>query len=280
MPSSFEIHDKMVAAASMQRRVKRGAGFGVGQWDRAAARFRADPRRELSEDAAEIASYVQPNDVFLDVGGGAGRYSLPIALRCKEAICVDPSPGMGREFTASATEAGIKNARFVESDWLQAPRELVGDVTLAAHVTYFVPDIRRFVEKLVAQTRRRVIIAIGSVPPPNQGADLYQMVEREQLAKVPDQRELLPVLWDLGILPEVRIAGTAESTGMGPRSYPTRQEAIAQLVRGAAGENVLLAERTRGIVESRFGELFKASASGGFERATPTPRLLLITWEV
>jgi SAM-dependent methyltransferase len=270
----------MVAAASEQRRVKRGAGYGAAQWDRAAARFRADPRRELSADAATIAAFVQPGDVFMDVGGGAGRYSLPIALRCKESICVDPSPGMGREFTASAAEAGITNARFVESDWVEAPDDVIGDVTLVAHVTYFVPRIRPFVEKLVAQTRRRVIFAIGSVPPPNQGADLYDMVEGEPLARVPDQRVLLPVLWDLGILPEVRIAGSAASTGMGPRSYATREEAIAQMVRGASGENAEMGERTQRIVESRFGELFRPADGGGFERATESPRLLLITWEV
>ena len=202
-----------------------------------------------------------------------------MALKCKESICVDPSAGMGREFTASAAEAGISNARFVEADWLAAPADVIGDVTLVAHVTYFVPAIRPFVEKLIAQTRRRVIIAIGSVPPPNQGADLYEMVEGEPLARVPDQRVLLPVLWDLGILPEVQIAGSAASTGMGPRAYATREDAIAQMVRGS-GENADLNDRTRRVVESRFEELFKPSASGGFERASETPRLLLITWEV
>src|SRR4051812_563578 len=280
MATSFEMHDAMVAAASEQRRVRRGSGFGFSQWDRAAARFRADPKRELSADAATIGSYVQPGDVFMDVGGGAGRYSLPMALKCKESICVDPSPGMGREFTASAAEAGISNARFVEADWLEAPADVVGDVTLVAHVTYFVPHIRPFVEKLIAQTRRRVIIAIGSVPPPNQGADLYEMVEGQPLAQVPDQRVLLPVLWDLGILPEVHIAGSAASTGMGPRAYASREEAIAQMVRGASGENADMAARTRRIVDERFGELFKPADGGGFERATESPRLLLITWEV
>jgi len=168
----------------------------------------------------------------------------------------------------------------VESGRVEAPVDVIGDVTLVAHVTYFVPHIKPFIEKLIAQTRRRVIIAIGSVPPPNQGADLYEMVEGEPLARVPDQRVLLPVLWDLGILPEVRIAGSAASTGMGPRAYATREDAIAQMVRGAAGESAELGEKTRRIVESRFGELFRESADGGFERATESPRLLLITWEV
>ena len=278
MPTCFETHDGMVAAAAEQRRVLRGAREGYTQWDRAAARFRADPKRTWSEDIAAIASYVQPGDVFMDVGGGSGRYTLPMALHCKEAVCVDPSEGMGREFNASAAEAGITNARFVESAW---PADgVTGDVTLVAHVTYFVPAIRPFIEKLVESTRRRVIIAIGSVPPPNQGADLFEMVEGVAHAAAPGQRELLPVLWDLGILPEVRFAGGAASTGMGPRAFATREDAIAQMVRGAAGESESLAARTRAVVESRFDELFVQGRDGGFQRATASPRLLLITWEV
>ena len=278
--NAFETHDALVAAASEQRRTLRGAREGFSQWDRAAPRFRADPKRTLTADAEAIAAYVKPVDTFLDVGGGAGRYALPIALRCRESICVDPSPGMGAEFTASAAEAGITNARFVEADWLAAPDNVIGDVTLVAHVTYFVPQIKPCIEKLIAQTRRRVIIAIGSVPPPNQGADLFEMVEGTPLAPVPDQRQLLPVLWELNILPEVHIAGSAASTGMGPRAYASKEEAIAQLTRGAAGENEELATRTRHVLEQHFYKLFVPSPDGGYQRSTPSPRLLLITWEV
>jgi len=187
---------------------------------------------------------------------------------------------MGAEFTASAAEAGITNARFVEADWVSAPSNVTGDVTLVAHVTYFVPEIKPFIEKLIAQTRRRVIIAIGSVPPPNQGADLFEMVEGTPLAPVPGHRELLPVLWDMGILPEVRLAGSAASTGMGPRAYASKEEALAQMTRGAAGENEDLAARTRRVLEQHFYKLFVPSPNGGYQRATPSPRLLLITWEV
>jgi SAM-dependent methyltransferase len=280
MPTSFEIHDQLVAAAAEQRRTLRNAREGYSQWDRAATRFRADPRRPWSDDLTTIASYVQPGDVFMDVGGGAGRYALPIATRCREAICVDPSPGMGREFAASAAEASITNARFVEAPWQDAPDDVIGDVTLVAHVTYFVPHIRPFIEKLIAQTRRRVILAIGSIPPPNMGADLFELVEGIPLAPVPTQRELLPVLWDIGILPEVRFAGGDVSTRFGSRPYATREEAIDQSVRTAAGENQDLAGRTRRIIEERFDDLFAPDPSGGFTRKGVNARLLLITWEV
>ena len=59
-----------------------------------AQRFRADPHRDLDANLQVVASYVQPDDVFLDVGGGAGRVGLSLALRCRQVINVDSSPGM------------------------------------------------------------------------------------------------------------------------------------------------------------------------------------------
>src|SRR5215510_159898 len=86
-----------------------------------ARRFRADPHRLLDANLAVLASYTRPEDVLLDVGGGAGRVALPLALRCREVTVVDASPGMGTEFAAAAAGAGIQNAHFVHSDWLEAP---------------------------------------------------------------------------------------------------------------------------------------------------------------
>src|SRR5260370_36049765 len=71
-----------------------------------ARRFRADPHRPLDANLAVLASYTRPEDVFLDVGGGAGRVAPPPALRCRGGITVDASPGMGGEFTPAAAAAG------------------------------------------------------------------------------------------------------------------------------------------------------------------------------
>jgi len=70
-----------------------------------AQRFRADPYRNLDANLQVVASYVQPDDVFLDVGGGAGRVGLPLALRCHQVINVDASPGMLAECEACAAQA-------------------------------------------------------------------------------------------------------------------------------------------------------------------------------
>src|SRR6266702_1673755 len=59
----------------------------------------SDPRRPLEGNWEVIASYLAPDDVIVDAGGGAGRVSLPLALRCKEVINVDASAAMGAGFT-------------------------------------------------------------------------------------------------------------------------------------------------------------------------------------
>ena len=41
--------------------------------------IKADPHRSLDPNLEIIASYIQPDDVIVDVGGGAGRISLPLA---------------------------------------------------------------------------------------------------------------------------------------------------------------------------------------------------------
>src|SRR4030095_6268652 len=134
-----------------------------------AQRFRAAPHRSLGATLQVVASYVQPDDVLIDVGGGAGRVGLPLALRCRQVINVDSSPGMLAEFESCAAQAGITNVRAVLADWLATPA-MSGDVSLASSVTYFVHDIVLFIENMVAASRRRVLITLWSVPSPNQSA--------------------------------------------------------------------------------------------------------------
>jgi SAM-dependent methyltransferase len=207
-----------------------------------AQRFRADPHRDLDANLQVVASYVQPDDVFLDVGGGAGRVGLSLALRCRQVINVDSSPGMLAEFEACAAQVGITNARPVLADWLAA-KDISGDVSLASSVTYFVHDIVSFIEKMAAASRRRVMITLWSVPSPNQSAPLFRLVYGEEQAPAPGHRELLPVLWEMNILPDVCVL---PDTPLDPRCDAARAATDAPGGRalGIAGA-VATARKTR-----------------------------------
>ncbi len=240
-----------------------------------ARRFRFDPHRTLEPNLEVIASYVQPDDVVVDVGGGAGRVSLPLALRCREAVVVEPSPGMGEEFDASRLEAGIANARRVQSGWLDA-EGVTGDVVFSADVAYFVRDIVPFVEKLEAAARRRVMITLWSVSPPNSYGPLFRLVYGEEQAPVPGFQQLMAVLWEMGVLPDLRML--PESPWWEGEVLSTKEEALRLAVEGS-----WLREEDRGLAreafEKNFDQLFSSGADGFRPRWREASRELLITWE-
>jgi hypothetical protein len=275
MPSNAETYNARVEAVNAQRDRLTGSSYEGDMWTGARAeRFRSDPRREPEPLLLAVMEYLEPDHVLLDIGGGAGRFGLPLALHCRELINVDPSAGMRQVFEEVAREAGITNVRYVQSDWLQA-EGIAGDVSLIANVTYFVADIVPFIEKLQAASRHRVCIVVAATPPPNGGFDIFEAVHGEPLALLPGYRELLPVLWDLNILPEVRLAGLNRAAS---RTYATRQEAIDDAASSASLTD-LGSERTTAALESRFDDLFVQAEGGYRRRRQPDGRQLLITWE-
>ena len=238
-----------------------------------ARRFRLDPRRTLDPALAAIAEYVEADDVVIDVGGGAGRVGLPLALRCREVINVEPSPGMCRQFQESAAEAGIENVRCVQSDWLSAP-EIVGDIAIAAHVTYFVREIVPFVEKLQRAARRRVVIVLASPPPPVQQAPLFELVYGEPELAPPDHALLLPVLWAMDLLPDVRNLGP-----LVPLRQPlpqTPEAAIDQALAAVHADRDNAAARET--VRRHFTRLFVETPDGYRPAWLQPSTQLLITW--
>jgi len=82
---------------------------------------KADPLRRLDPNLAIIASYIEADDVIIDVGGGAGRISLPLALRCREVINVEPSTIMANGFRTNAAGRGKASAlRSCRAPWRPA----------------------------------------------------------------------------------------------------------------------------------------------------------------
>lgn len=275
MTSAAERYAKQYDARREQRRRLFGSPSGDVWGGEVAAEFRFDPHRELDANLAILASYLRPEDVLVDVGGGAGRVSLPMALRCRQVLTVEPSPGMAAEYSALAEAAGVSNARLLPMDWM-ASDGVEGDVAVTCDVTYFIRDIVPFIQRMVSAARRRVMITVWSEPPPDRGAGLFRRVFGEPLAQMCGHQQLLQVLWEMGILPDVQVLP-------GPSwwetwQYPTREEAIESVLFGGWSRE-RDRERARSIFEAQFDEIF-ARESSGYRAIWRSPmRELLITWE-
>ena len=226
----------------------------------------SDARRPLEPNLAIIASYIEPDDVIIDVGGGGGRLSLPLALRCREVINVDASESMLGGFAANAREAGITNARAIQASWLEAdpPR---GTLALVNHVTYLTRDIVPFIRKLERAASRRVLMTVGTPPPPSWSRDLFPLIYGEPEVIVPGHVELVNVLWEMGIEPDIRML---PDVPVRHPTSPTRAAAVEAGVFRVAGEqwarwplDAALEARIRQIFETRFDELF-VQAPGGY----------------
>lgn len=244
--------------------------------------MQVEPAGALDAGTAMIADYLEPGDVVVDVGGGAGRINLLLAPRCREVINVEPSAAMGAAFAANAGRAGITNARLVEATW-PVDDPPVGTVALATHVAYLTRDIVPFVRGLEAAGPRRVIIIVDSLPPPSWSRVLYKMIHGEAEEVVPGHVELVNVLWEMGILPDVRVV---PGTGQRLPAMPNRDAAIElALVRFASEQWAmwplapdLQARAVRAITE-HFDDLFAVEGETYVPRWVPPGNELLITWE-
>ncbi len=249
------------------------------RWDQAVGRFRDDPRRKPDRNLAAVMQYVEPGDTVIDVGGGAGRMALPIALTCREVVNVDPSAAMCAEFDAIARGAGIANARAVQADWMAA-EGIEGDVVLAFNVAYFVAGIVPFIEKLAKAARRRVIVNGWSVPPPNQDALLFEVALGEPLALLPGPMELVQVLWEMGILPDVRVLDGRFA--LNPPPPTSREAALETALLALRRYDRLSADsftRARENIEQGLDRLFRIEGEAWVPTWRPAARELLITWE-
>ena len=194
-------------------------------WEGMAQNFKDDPFRKgdpvidmLEQEFAECRTLV-------DIGGGAGRLALPLSLSREAVTVVDSSKSMLLELQDSCEEAKIENVSSVFGLWEDAVID-IHEGALCSHVTYGIENIGKFLENVNQYASKRVVIIAFMKSPQAHLESVWREVHEEERVHLPGVPELMDVLWQLGIAPELNII-----EHLGPHIYGSEKDAISDLRR-------------------------------------------------
>ena len=239
--------------------------------------FRADPRRTNDPVLDLMLRLAEPSDVWLDIGAGAGRFALPLALAVREVVALEPSDSMLAGLRDGAREAGIHNVRIVQERW---PPETVGrrgeaqaealaaDAALIAHVGYDIEEIGPFLDAMEGASRRLCVAVLMERSPASVAYPFWQEAFDEPRAPLPALSEFVDLLRARGRKPAVQMVHAER------RVWSSRDELLGFLRRqlwvDPGGRRDRLLEQ---LVEARLERVPKGFALVG--EANPVG---IVTW--
>jgi len=224
------------------------------------ARFVADPRRSGDVVRDALLARAHAGERWLDIGAGAGRYALPLALVVREVIAVEPSPAMVDGLRAGMAEHGIANVRIEEMRWPPDGEPPHADVALICQVGYDIEAIGPFVDAMEAAAPRRVAVMMER-PPAGYADPFWPLIHGEERISLPALDELLALLTARGSEPRISYLSRP------PGRWPDEESLLAQLRhqlwigQGSAADQRLVAEVRARLVRDEDGIGLPAEAA-------------------
>lgn len=198
----IEAHERDAAAF--------GGGHGHGHSHRhghsprtfTSANRALDPYRTGDAILNGLYSVLGNDADVLDVGGGAGRYALPLATRARQVTVVEPSTESVELLNSRAADAGLTNVTAINEPWedAEAPQ---ADVVLCSMVLHHVSDAVPFVTKMQEHARDRVVLVEMMETPGSLETPFFERVYGSAPTPLPGLRNVLDLLWAMNIFPDV-----------------------------------------------------------------------------
>ncbi len=188
--------------------------------------FRADPRRTDEPVLDALLRLIEPGETWIDIGAGAGRYALPIALALAPSggrvIALDASPGMLDALLELRSEHGVTDVEVIETRWpppdgLSLER-FMADVALIAHIGYDIESIGPFVRAMESVARRLCVAVLMERQPASVADACWPPVHGEARVGLPALPEFVELLQARGHEPAV------EPLQREPRRFASRDE--------------------------------------------------------
>ena len=238
-------------------------------WEGLSRKFKDDPFRQNDPVLQRLICEFHDCGTILDIGGGAGRFALPLALLKESVTVVDPSPSMLNELTESSVAADIKNVRSVLTLWEEASLP-IHDGILCSHVTYGIEKIEDFITKLNNHANKKIVLLSFMESPQTHLSRIWEAIHGEKRIHLPGVPELMDVLWELNFIPELSLLERRKVP-----VYESEQDALNNLrsslyVDPGSDKDYMLMSSAKKHLEYEEGGL---SLTGARERV-----LCLISW--
>ncbi len=246
-----------------------GHGHGRGHRTFNYANRPLDPYRTDDAVLNGLYSILGTDADVLDVGGGAGRYALPLATRARRVTVVEPSGDSVETLTTRAAEAGLTNITVINEPWEDAEAP-AADVVLCSLVLHHVPDAVPFVTKMQEHARERVVLVEMMETPGALEVPFFEWVYGSAPTPLPGLPDVLNLLWAMDIFPDVTMV-SAEAALLDS----DREAAVEQLRRRlGVSEGTETDERLLAAAD----ELLEETPEGWAVRGVAPRRQAIVTW--
>lgn len=208
-----------------------GAGT-MHQYQAEASAKAYDSSRKIWEDGFRRAAdlpFTQA-DTVLDIGCGPGVLAIPLAMKVRSVIMLDPSRAMLDLAEAHAEARGITNLTSVNESWEEADLSGLGQVDyVIASYSLAMPDLQSAIAKMNAVARKGVYLYWfnGVTTWEKITADLRPLIYGDVSPARPKSDVIYGLLSQMGISADVKdLAGTAFD-----KEFPNRTAALMDLRR-------------------------------------------------
>ncbi|MCY3568883.1 MAG: hypothetical protein OXH38_09675 [Chloroflexi bacterium] len=187
--------DRVIGNRDQAERLREEQGDG-DHYRPLASMFRADPHRTDDEVLDALLAFADSTDTWIDVGAGAGRFSLPLALHVKSVVAVEPSGAMRAEFANLQLEHDITNVELRDDRWPSDDPAVtdIGDVALISHVAYDIEPIDRFLDTLERSARRECVAVLFDESPSALFWQVWPAIHGEDQVRLPGGNEFTALL--------------------------------------------------------------------------------------
>ena len=269
MNSAIEAWRERVLAFDRDMEERRDPGQENGRSRPVFASEPQDPYRTDDPALNGLYKFVGEGAEVLDVGGGAGRYALPLATRAKRVTVIDPAAESLDLLRSRVAEFGLTNVTDIQERWEEAEAP-AADVAVCCWVLHHVLEAAPFVRKMEERARERVVILEMMETPGALYAPFHERVHGKMFSPLPGVPELLGLLWAMEIFPDVTMLSPEA-----PVLDKDRSSALEKLRRmlvveeGSDADERLLAAAD---------ELLEESSEGLTVKGVNMRRQAIVTW--